>query len=295
MNRGIPQKRNSDRLYGILFLAPIFILMACITFIPILSAFRTSLHETSYAQVKEFIGLNNFREVLGSTEGLHSILNSILFVIGSLLIVMPFGVIIGTLLNYKVRGIPVYRTMIIIPWVLSQTVTALLFKWILNGNYGPISYLAMLHTGAKLDVFSNGVQSMILVVLANAWNTLPIVEILTLAALQSIPPEIYEAAMVDGVPRIKVYTAITLPMIKPTLITSLVMQSMEYFNMVTLIYILTAGGPLGSTQTLSIAAFRNGFDFWHLGLASAYSVVIFLLNIMFSLFYIRLMSKGRED
>jgi multiple sugar transport system permease protein len=152
----------------------------------------------------------------------------------------------------------------------------------------------MLLTGSKLDVFSNSVQSMLIIIAANVWNTLPVVIILTLAALQSIPKEIYEAAMVDGVPVLKTYTAITLPMIRPTLITALVMQSMEYFNMVTLIYILTAGGPLNATQTLSVAAFRNGFDFWHLGLASAFSVIIFVLNIFFSLGYIRLMNRGDD-
>ncbi|MFA6845403.1 MAG: sugar ABC transporter permease [Sphaerochaetaceae bacterium] len=295
MKRGQQTKRSADELYGVLFLAPIFILMTCITFLPILSAIRTSFHETMYAQVKDFIGLGNYKEVLGSPEGWLCIRNSVVFVLGSLLIVMPLGVVIGSLINRKVPAVGVYRTMIIIPWVLSQTVSAMLFKWILNGNYGPVSYLSMLISGDKIDVFSNGAQSMILVIVANAWNTLPVVEILTLAALQSIPQEIYEAAMVDGVPRLKTYTAITLPMIKPTLITSLVMQSMEYFNMVTLIYVLTAGGPLGSTQTLSVAAFRNGFDFWHLGLASSYSVVIFLMNVVFSLFYINLLSKGMED
>ena len=149
----------------------------------------------------------------------------------------------------------------------------------------------MLITGNKLDVFSDAVQSMFIVIIANVWNTLPVVIILTLAALQSIPKEIYEAAMIDGVPALKTYTAITLPMIKSTLITALVMQSMEYFNMVTLIYVLTAGGPLNATQTLSVATFRNGFDFWHLGVASSYSVIIFLLNIAFSLGYIRFLRK----
>lgn len=288
-------KRNVDAFYASLFLLPIFVLIFFVTIIPIFAAIRTSFHATTYAQIKGFIGLENYKEILGNSEGLRNIKNSIVYVIGSLCLVMPIGVIIGTLLNRKIPLVGFYRTLIIIPWVLSQTVTALLWRWILNGNYGPVSWIYMLFTGEKLDVFSNSAQAMLLVIIANTWNTLPVVIILTLAALQSIPSEIYEAAMVDGVPPLKTYTAITLPMIRPTLITALVMQSMEYFNMVTLIYVLTAGGPLGATQTLSIAAFRNGFDFWHLGLASAFSVVIFVLNIFFSLLYVKLLKSGDDE
>ena len=75
-------------------------------------------------------------------------------------------------------------------------------------------------------------------------------------------------------------------MIRPTMVTALVMQSIEYFNMVTLIYVLTAGGPFNATQTLSLAAYQNGFDYWHMDIAAAYSIIIFLLNIVFSLFYV---------
>lgn len=284
-------KRNTDAFYALLFLFPVFVLIVAVTLIPIVSAIRTSFYATQYAQIKQFIGLENYKQIIGTPEGRSSIRISIVYVLGSLALVMPLGVIIGTLLNKKIALRGIFRTFIVIPWVLSQTVTALLWKWILNGNYGPVSYIHMLITGNKLDVFSDAVQSMFIVIIANVWNTLPVVIILTLAALQSIPKEIYEAAMIDGVPALKTYTAITLPMIKSTLITALVMQSMEYFNMVTLIYVLTAGGPLNATQTLSVATFRNGFDFWHLGVASSYSVIIFLLNIAFSLGYIRLLSK----
>ena len=111
-----------------------------------------------------------------------------------------------------------------------------------------------------------------MVVLANVWNTLPVVVILTLAALQTVPGELREAAMMDGATDWKVYTRITLPVIRPTLITALVMQSIEYFNMVTLIFVLTAGGPFNATQTLSVAAYQNGFSYWHMDIAAAFSV-----------------------
>ena len=210
------------------------------------------------------------------------------------MVVIPLGVAIGSLLNRKIRGNTLLRTLIIIPWVLSQTVTALLWRWILNGNYGPIAYLVYGLTGRKVDFFSSAGSANGMLFFANAWNTVPVVIILTIAALQTIPGDVMEAGQMDGATRWQIYTRITLPLIRPTIITAVVMQSMEYFNMVTLIYTLTAGGPFDSTQTLSLAAYQNAFNYWHMDIASAYGGIIFLLNIVFSLVYVKLLNTNRE-
>lgn len=242
--------------------------------------------------VGEFVGLKNYISVMVESDGLKNIINSIVYVVLSLLLAMPIGIGVGTLLNRKIRGMTIFRTMIIIPWTLSQTVTALLWKWLLNGNYGLITSWAYQLTGEKMDLFSSAIIAKILVVIVNVWNTVPVVIILTIAALQTISPELIEAAQVDGASRKMIYWKLTLPMIRPTMVTALVMQSIEYFNMVTLIYVLTAGGPFNATQTLSLAAYQNGFDYWHMDIAAAYSIIIFLLNIVFSLFYVRILKTN---
>lgn len=159
----------------------------------------------------------------------------------------------------------------------------------LNGSYGPITYLIYTLSGQKIDFFSSSFGANLMLVLANAWNTIPLVIILTLAALQTVPGELREAAKIDGASALQNYYYITLPIIKPTILTATVMQSMEYFNMVTLILTLTGGGPFSSTQTLSLATYQNAFSYWHMDIASAYGVIIFLLNICFSIIYIRIL------
>ena len=268
-------------------------MIVLVTIIPICMAIRTSFHATNYAEVGAFVGLDNFIAVF-TGNGLKNILNSIRYVLLSLVVVIPLGVAIGSLLNRKIRGNTLLRTLIIIPWVLSQTVTALLWRWILNGNYGPIAYLVYGLTGRKVDFFSSAGSANVMLVFANAWNTVPVVIILTIAALQTISGDVMEAGQMDGATRWQIYTRITLPLIRPTIITAVVMQSMEYFNMVTLIYTLTAGGPFDSTQTLSLAAYQNAFNYWHMDIASAYGVIIFLLNIVFSLVYVKLLNTNRE-
>lgn len=286
------RKKKSDTLNAVVFLAPALVLIFCFTIIPIAEAIYTSFHETRYAVIGDFVGFENFIDVMTKNEGWKNILNSIEYVILSLVLALPIGVAIGSLLNRKIRGITILRTLIVIPWILSQTVTALLWGWLLNGNYGLITSWAYALTGQKIDLFSSAVIAKILVVIVNVWNTVPVIIILTIAALQTISPDLIEAAKVDGASRKTIYLKITLPMIRPTMASALVMQSIEYFNMVTLIYVLTAGGPFNETQTLSLAAYQNAFDYWHMDIAAAYSIIIFVLNILFSLFYVRILKSG---
>ncbi|WP_027630208.1 carbohydrate ABC transporter permease [Ruminiclostridium cellobioparum] len=285
------KKLNEEKILAVVFLAPALILILCMTVAPIFYAINTSLHATEYAQIKEFIGLQYYKEILGSAKGWYSIFNSVTYVLMSLILVIPLGTISAVLLNKKIAGRTIIRTLVIIPWVLSQTVTALLWKWLLNSNYGPVSYIYYSITGQKVDFFNTPLAAKFTVVLANVWNSFPIVLILILAALQSISSEIYEAAEVDGSTKLQTFFKITLPLLKPTILTAVVLQSMEYFNMVTLIYTLTSGGPFDATQTVSVLAFKEGFDYWHLGYGSASSIIILCLNMLFSIFYMKILRK----
>ncbi|EMS73584.1 carbohydrate ABC transporter permease [Ruminiclostridium cellobioparum] len=285
------KKLNEEKILAVVFLAPALILILCMTVAPIFYAINTSLHATEYAQIKEFIGLQYYKEILGSAKGWYSIFNSVTYVLMSLILVIPLGTISAVLLNKKIAGRTIIRTLVIIPWVLSQTVTALLWKWLLNSNYGPVSYIYYSITGQKVDFFNTPLAAKFTVVLANVWNSFPIVLILILAALQSISSEIYEAAQVDGSTKLQTFFKITLPLLKPTILTAVVLQSMEYFNMVTLIYTLTSGGPFDATQTVSVLAFKEGFDYWHLGYGSASSIIILCLNMLFSIFYMKILRK----
>ena len=291
-NRIKTRKRfNEEKTLSVLFLAPALILIFCMTLLPILYAFNTSLHATAYAEIKEFVGAKHYIEILGSKKGWNSIFNSVTYVLMSLVLVIPLGTVSAVLLNKKIKGRTVMRTLIIIPWVLSQTVTALLWKWLLNSNYGPVSYIFYCLTGRKIDFFNTTLAAKFTVVMANVWNSFPIVLILILAALQSISSDIYEAASVDGATKMQTFWKITLPLLKPTILTAVVLQSMEYFNMVTLIYTLTSGGPFDSTLTMSVLAFKEGFDYWHLGYGSACSIIILLLNMLFSIIYMRVLKN----
>ena len=285
------KRRKKETAVSLLFIAPLLLLTVSVTFLPIVTAFRWSLYDTKYLTLQEFVGLGNYKDIFTRGNAVGSIINSLWYVFGSLLLVFPAGIILAVLLNQKLKGRAVFRTFIIIPWVISQTITAMLWRWIYNSSYGILTYLFQEIFGARVEFLTEALPARLSLLVANFWNSTPIVIIMMLAALQGISQNLYEAAKVDGSSAWQTFWRITLPLLKPTIAITMVMQSMEYFNMVTLLNTMTDGGPFKSTMTLSVYAYREGFIYWHVGTSSAISILILLLNMIFSILYIKLMSS----
>jgi multiple sugar transport system permease protein len=179
------------------------------------------------------------------------------------------------------------RTLAILPWVFSQTVTALLWSWLLNADFGPVTYAVQEVLGAQTAILASPGGAMAALVGINVWSSYPMAALLFLAALQTIPADLYEAMRMDGAGRVALFRHITLPMIKPTLVVVLIQLTLLYFNMVTLIYVLTGGGPVGSTETLALRVLKMSFENWDLGRGAALGLVLTFVNFALSVFYIR--------
>jgi multiple sugar transport system permease protein len=272
-----------------LFLLPTLLLVMAITFYPAVHAIRVSLYDTNFLSLTRFVGLKHYLRFLQDPLGQSNILNSLTFTFGSLLVALPFGMILALLLNQPIRFRVLFRTLIIIPWIVSQIVTALLWGWLLNPQFGPVNFFIRLWFGAPFDFLGQTSAAMPTLILTNVWRSFPYPMLLLLAALQTIPEEMYEASRVDGATAWQRFWRITLPLIRNTLLITTIMLSLHYFNMITLPLILTGGGPVGVTDVLSLRVYREAFNFYHLGLASAVAVYIFIFNIAFSLLYIKIL------
>jgi multiple sugar transport system permease protein len=288
------RKKRADLILSVVFILPLAALVFTVTLIPICTAARWSLHHTSYAQMLDFVGLDNYVKIFTTGSGRISILNSLWYVLASLAVTLPLGIVLAVLLNRKFPLRTFYRAVIIMPWVISQTITAMLWRWIYNSSYGILTYVFERLFGVYTDFLTQTGPARLSLLVTNVWNTAPVSIILMLAALQSIPTDIYEAAHVDGSNALNNFLHITLPLLKPTVTVMLVMQSMEYFSMVTMINNLTDGGPFKTTQTLSVYAYREGFIYFHAGISSAISVIILLCNVVFTLLYIRALQSGKS-
>ncbi len=286
--------RNWQKLKTLsLFLLPGITLICFMILYPILTTIRMSLYQMEYTNIGEYVGLKNYLLFLKDPYTLKSIKVSLIYVLGSVAISLPLGVVLATVLNQKVRFRALFRSIIILPWILAELVIALLWKWLLDPVYGPINYLFSQAGFENINNISIGDKkwTMPILIFINVWRSYPFVMVLILAALQAIPKELYEAAEIDGSSEIQSFRRITIPLIMPILIITLIQISLMSFNMVTLIFMLTGGGPLGFTETLSLRIYLSAFQYWHLSFSAIGGIVVLFFNIIFSLIYIRLLRR----
>lgn len=287
---GVGSNSPAGLAWGLIL--PSIVVVALVSILPIAYAINLSLHNTEYMQIGGFAGFDNFLPIFTTSEGWGQIGRSLVYVVGSLMITVPLSLGLANLLNQEVRFRRVFRILILLPWVVSQTVAALLWKWLVDPNYGPLGLGNI--GGMRVDFLSDPVLAMILLIVVNVWISYPLATILCLASLQTIPSELLEAAQVDGAGAFRRFLQVTLPLMKPTLFVVAIQLTLLYFNMVTLVYTLTGGGPLDGTNVLSLSAFKQSFEFFHLGLGAAYSVVLFAFNVLFGAAYIRLLRSEKN-
>lgn len=276
----------------VLFLIPSLAIVATISFYPIYYAVDISLYETHFLQKVTFVGLRQYARLIHDFEFLQALRTSLKYAMGSLALTMPIGMVLALLLNRPIRFRAAFRTILIIPWTLSQAVTATVWVWLCNPSYGPLKHL-LYQLGVSQVVFlSNPEWALTILVLVNTWMSYPFSMVLFLAALQTVPRELYEAARIDGCSAWSSFWRVTLPCIQSTVMSTAIMLTLYFFNMVTLIYVMTGGGPLGTTRTLSVRVFLDGFFNFRVASATAVGIVIFFLNIVFSLSYIRVLRQS---
>jgi multiple sugar transport system permease protein len=268
------------------FILPATALVIAVSIYPVFDAVLLSLYATRYAEKLNFVGLANYVSLLGDSSIWDDALTAVIYTAGSLALVIPYALGIALLLNRPMRFRGVVRTLAILPWVFSQTVTALLWGWLLNPEFGPITYASQQLTGAPAALLASPTGAMAALIGVNVWSSYPMAALLFLAAIQTIPSDLYEAMRMDGAGPVALFRHITVPMIMPTLVVVLIQLTLLYFNMVTLVYVLTGGGPVGSTQTLALRVLKMSFENWDLGKGAALGLVLTFINLALSLFYV---------
>ena len=274
-----------------LLLLPAVAIVAAISFVPIYYAVDISFYNTQFLRKVAFVGFGQYTRLIHSPEFVRAFLTSLKFGVSSLALTLPIGMMLAILLNRPILFRAAFRTILIIPWTVSQSVTGMLWVCLLNPSAGPLKYL-LGQLGVSYAAFlSNPDWALKNVILINAWMSYPFPMVLFLGALQIVPREIHEAARIDGCSAWSTFWSVTLPYIRNTVMSTAIMLSLQFFNMVTLIFVLTGGGPMGSTRTLSLWVFQDGFFNFRVGSAAAAGMIIFALNIVFSLAYMRVLRQ----
>jgi multiple sugar transport system permease protein len=276
-----------------LFFYPSLLLVGAVSFIPLFYALRQSFHGADYLETGAFVGLANYVDLLTRGGALLNIGRSIAFVAGTLLLTLPIGIGLALLLDRPIRFRGFFRTVLMVPWIVSQLVTGLMWMWLYDGRVGPIAHFLKsfgLQISGPLTDTTWALPSLIL---ANTWHSYPLVMVFTLAALQTIPAEVREASRIDTPSAWRRFVHVTLPLVRNTALVAIVLTTLHTFNTVTTVLVMTGGGPAEATEVLALRVFKEGFQFYRMEVAATAAVIIFALNILFSIAYIRVMRSER--
>lgn len=272
-----------------LLLLPALLWVAVVTIAPMAKAVETSLFDTHFLNRGSFIGVGNYVTVLSAPTFTPVLVRTLIYTAISL--VVSLGVALGTamLINQELAGLTVFRVLLMLPWVMSPLLAALMWKIVLNPSIGPGSRLIALVSPSHADVFAHSASAFAALVFVSVWRVYPFGMIVLLGALQTVPTELYEAAGVDGAGAVKKWVYVTIPAIRNSLLVVIVFFSLNFFTMAEVPLVLTGGGPVGSTETLGLRLYREAFTLLDTGIASALAVVLLIINLIFSWLYIRML------
>jgi multiple sugar transport system permease protein len=278
--------------------SPAILLLLGLVLYPIVYSFWLSLHAYNLRQPNRvrFIGIDNYVTVLSSDQFWAATGNTAIFCAGSISLTVILGTLLALLLNESFPGRGILRAVMLLPWAVPPVVNGLIWQWLLDGQHGLIN--ALLLGSGLVDSpqawLSQTQSAMPALILAQAWNHVPFVAVVMLAALQTIPDELYDSAQIDGAGLIQRFIYVTLPWLSHALLLVLVTQTMVALRTFDIIYVLTGGGPGSATTVIAWLTYVTTFNLTDFGRGNAYAYIIAIITFCLSLLYIRLLWKRGE-
>lgn len=285
--RGARRWFHPDRS-PVLYLLPTLLFIALFLAYPVIDVVRGSfMHNVPIRpwEPQGFVGFDNYAALLRSAEFQRALGVTFgwttLAVAGKILV----GMIAALLLQQDFRGRRIYLTLMMIPWVTPIVVAAVVWRWVLNSQYGQLNGLLDILGLPIVPWLGRAGTAFVATAAVDMWVGIPFVAMVLMAGLQSIPDELYEAATVDGAGLVQLFRLVTLPLLRPVLFVVLMLTSVWTFNSFEVIYPLTRGGPAGATTTLVIQAYGTAFGSFDFGRASALATMIFVILLAVSILY----------
>jgi ABC-type sugar transport system permease subunit len=273
--------------------------MAAFSLYPIGYSVYLSLHKEVLTDPLNhpFVGLRNFANALGSYYLTASLLSTVEFMAMAVPSVLIFGLLSSLLLNEVFAGARILRIAILLPWAMPAVVSGIVWRWMLNGDYGVVNsvlyQLGIIHS--YVPWLSQPALARVSLVIAHVWREGPLVAIFFLAGLQTIPADLYSASSVDGAGPIAAFRRITLPLLRPTLVIVLIYETIVAATTFDLVYVMTGGGPADATSLISWFAYAEVFKFLDLGTGAALAFLIALALVVVIVFYLRVLRTQEQN
>ena len=267
---------------GYLLASPALIAMIAILIYPLGYSFVMSFYRWDLASPSQyFVGLSNYRDTFNSLGFQQTLRVQLIFSFVTIAIEVVAGIGVAVLVNSKLRGLKLARTLLLVPPMIAPAVVGLNFRWLFNGQYGLVNAILRYLGLPEAPWLSDPNWALVSVMIADIWQNTPLLVLLFLAGLQSLPQEPIEAAQVDGASPWGIFWHITLPLLRPVIMIVLMLRIIDTFRTFDVIWLMTQGGPGGATNLVTVNAYLLAFQSASFGHASAVSYVALFLSLIF--------------
>ncbi|QWA11752.1 sugar ABC transporter permease [Sodalis ligni] len=292
----LPQR---ERRQAWVLLAPMLVMMFLLTAWPLARTLWLSFTDAALiggGAAPQPVGFDNYLYALTDPDFLAALARTLYFTVVSVALEGVIGVLVALLLNQQFYGRSLLRVLVILPWALPTIVNAMMWRLNFNPDYGSINALLtqLGLIGSYRSWLGSPDSAMNAVMLADIWKNYPLVTLLTLAALQSIPDDLFEAARIDGASAWRRFRAITFPAILGPLGVALILRTIDAFKIFDIIYVMTRGGPADSTKTLSFFVYQESFSYLRAGSGAAYAILMTLLCGILIAIYMLMIARQRR-
>ncbi len=284
-----------ERLTGYALLLPTLAVLALVIVYPVLDGIRISMMRMKITSTSEprFVGLDNYVDLLQDDKFWFTLRTTAVWTISNVVAQLVLGLALAVLLNERLKARGLYRSIALIPYIVPSVAAALIWRWMYDGSAGIFN--AVLVRIGVIDSYQQWLgeisTALPAVIIESVWKGTPFVMIMLLAGLQTIAPEYYEAASIDGANAWQRFLQITLPLLRPALAVATILTTVYTVNNFNAIWLMTQGGPLGSTEILFTWAYKLAFDRFDFGMAAAVSVVLFGILAILAAIYIFLVER----
>lgn len=290
-------KKWLDRKLNYVFTIPTILFVLGMVLFPIIYTFVLSFHSWRMsANIPwKFVGLDNYVELFSDSRFPNAVLRTFIFALIALAFEIVLGMVIAIYLDRVFFGKNFVKTAFLLPMVATPVAIGMVWKLIYEPNIGILNTIIRNMNGPKIDWLGESGKALYSLVAVDIWQWTPFVMLIISAGLTSIPLELFEAAMVDGASGIKIVFKVTLPLLRPTIYTAVLLRLIDVLKTFDIIYSMTQGGPGFATETMNILSFRQAFEFLQFGEASATLIIFFVIVMAIAALTIKLKSRTEVD
>lgn len=270
---------NNERLAGWVFILPALLGTLIFIVIPVICSFGLSFTKWDLLNPIQFVGLDNYKEIFSEALFFKIFWNTVVFAISTSVLGVIIPLILACILNSKIRGSEFYKTAYFLPFITPMIVIGVVWEWIFDPNIGLLNHILHLHINWLYDTHF----AMPALIIVSVWKLIGYNMVIFLSSLSGISQSMFEAAKIDGATPFQTFKNVTIPLLSPSIFFVVIITAISSFQVFDLIYLMTQGGPLDSTNVLVYAIYKNAFEYFNVGKASAIAYVLFFIILVLTL------------